>query len=106
MSLMKDLVDGLDQFALAAMTQNLTPDNRANMAERLKQWLVLEARKKHLPDLEERIRQFSDRINRLCANVQFETRNGEFVVKALGSDESTLRALEHGTGWFDPCDDV
>ena len=108
MTFMESLVGtgGLPQFALDQLIGKLTPEKRKFLAESLKQWLAVEARKKPRADLPSLIEQFGKRIDLMAADMDIQFVDGKPVVKAVGSGRDTLRALEVGTNWFDPCSDV
>lgn len=106
MSLMKDLVGGLEQFGVDMIVGKLTQDKRRAMAAGLKDWLLNTARKKESMHLASYIQEFSKRIDMMAETMYIDVVNGKPMVTALGSNEATLRALERGTNWFDPCEDV
>lgn len=93
-------------FAATAVIGALTPEKRKLIAEGLKGWIINDARKKVVLDLPELIVDFGKRIDRMVENLDIQIVDNKPVVKAVGSGETTLRALERGTNWFDPCDDV
>ena len=98
---------GLPQFALDSLVGKLTPEKRKFIAESLKAWLRDEARKKPRADLALLMDEFGKRIDSMCDDLlDIQIVDGKPVVKALGSGQDTLRALERGTNWFDPCSDV
>ena len=97
---------GMVGFAVKKMIGQLTPEKRNRIAEGLKAWLRDEARKKVRPDLILLMDEFGKRIDQMVADVDIQIVDGKPVVKAVGSGQDTLRALEQGTNWFDPCSDV
>ena len=84
----------------------LTPEKRKFIAESLKAWLRDDARKKPRADQLLLIEEFGKRIDKMAEDLEIQIVDGKPVVKALGSGQDTLRALERGTNWFDPCEDV
>ena len=83
----------------------LTPEARQRVQDSLDAWL-LSVRKKPLPDLEARIAGFRKRIEVLAATFQLAVQDGQFVVKASGQSDLTLRQIARGSDWFDPAGDV
>lgn len=107
MSFTADLFGGgVDKFAINLLIGELTPERRKSMATGLKNWLENKARKKESMAVPSYIAEMSRRIDRMCETMELEVKDGKPVVKALGENEATLRALELGTNWFEPCDDV
>jgi len=84
---------------------NLTDDGRDRVLSYLTEWLA-GTRKKQVPDLNQRMEAFRKRIEVLARTFDLTIERGQFVVKASGEAESTLRMLERGTDWFDPIGDV
>jgi hypothetical protein len=70
----------------------------------LSTWLVQDARKKELPDLQARMESFRKRIEVLAATVRlaYDTDRSQVVIKTSGDSDATLRLLERGSDWFDP----
>ncbi len=97
---------GMVGFATTQLIGQLTTEKRQRMAEGLKTWLRDEARKKARPDLILLIDEFGKRIDQMVADMDIQIVDGKPVVKAVGLGQDTLRALEQGTNWFDPCDGV
>jgi hypothetical protein len=106
MMLLKNLVGGLDQFAIDMLIGKLTSEKRDALAKGLKDWLANTARKKDSMHLASYIQEFNRRIDVMAETLELEVVDGKPVVKALGSNDATLKALERGTNWFDPCEDV
>ena len=107
MSFTQDLFGGgVDKTALNLLIGELTPESRKAMAGALKGWLVNTARKRESMALPSYMAEMGRRIDRMCETMELEVKDSRPVVKALGENEATLRALELGTNWFDPCDDV
>jgi len=104
--LLHDLIGGLDVAIVDESTHYLTSENRLQMAQNLKDWLITIARKKPIADLEDRMTKMGKRFEKLAESATFGVVNGEVVVKAAGENEDTLKKLENGTDWFDPCDNV
>lgn len=104
----KDLYgdDGSVAFAIKYVVGELDTDKRRLVAEGLKRWLAHGTRKKVRPDLPELISLFCKRIDTLSESIEIQVVNDVPVIKASGMGIDTLRAIERGTNWFDPCDDV
>lgn len=79
---------------------------RAKIASALYTWLANVARKKPLPDLDQRLKDFKVEIDRAVENMEVRIVDGKWVVKVAGSAESTLKKLRLGTDWFVGTDDV
>jgi hypothetical protein len=97
---------GFEQFFVDQIVGKLTPEKRRFIAAALVEWLTHTARKKAVPDLLRLIDDFGKRIGRMCEDIEIQIVDRKPVVMAVGSGRDTLRALEQGTNWFDPCDDV
>lgn len=97
---------GMVGFMVEQLIGKLTPDKRKAAGEALKAWLRDDARKKPRADVMLLVEEFGKRIDRMCEDLDIEIVDGKPVVKALGLGQDTLRALERGTNWFDPCEDV
>lgn len=97
---------GMAGFLVNGTVGPLTTETRRAVAAGLKTWLRDEARKKHRPDIVLLIDEFGKRIDRMVEYMDIQIVDGKPVVKALGTSQDTLRALERGTNWFDPCEDV
>lgn len=81
-------------------------DQRARIVSALYTWLVNVARKKALPDLDQRCNAMKAEFEQLAENMEVSIVAGKWVVKAAGSSESTLKKLRLGTDWFDGSPDV
>lgn len=97
---------GVVGFAMKSLIGELTPESRKLIADGLKNWLANDARKRPVDDLLQRIAEFGKRIDSMVADMDIQIVDNKPVVKAVGSGSDTLRALERGTSWFDPCSDV
>lgn len=97
---------GMLGFTVKQCLGQLTPERRREAATALKDWLQNAARKSNRADLPVLIEEFGKRIDRMTENMDIQIVDGKPVVKAYGDGEGTLRALERGTNWFDPCADV
>lgn len=95
----------IDQVHEEWITRQITAEGRLHVKDVLDTWF-LAVRKKPLPDLQERIDGFRKRIQVLADSFQVAIQDGQFVVKATGDAESTLRAIARGSDWFDPAGDV
>jgi len=104
--LLQEQFGGGGQFFVDMVTANLTPQTRKQMADAVNAWLIGPARKKSLPDLQEKLKTMGSRVDLMMESIRFGARNKEIVVIADGPAEETLRALANGTDWFDPCDDI
>ena len=69
-------------------------------------WLTTKARKKAVPDLEERIKSMESRVLKMVENMSVEIVDHKFVVKVVGSDEETLKMFRIGTSWFESNPDL
>ena len=99
-------IAGIGNLALDTLVGDLTPEKRGMMAKGLKDWLANIARKKESMYLASYVQEFNRRIDKMCETLQISMVEGRPVVKVFGSDEATMKALERGTNWFDPCEDV
>ncbi|MGV0949180.1 MAG: hypothetical protein ACOYB3_00815 [Azonexus sp.] len=97
---------GLVGFAVASMVGKLTPDRRKVVADSLKAWLRDDARKAARQDLQLLLDEFGKRIDTMVADLDIQIVDDKPVVTVVGQGRDTLRALERGTNWFDPCEDV
>lgn len=84
----------------------LTPAAQRNVATILFTWLAEQARKAPVQDLETRLNEMRQNIDRMVQTLELEIVDGEAVVKAAGQGDATLRQLRNGTKWFDPMPDV
>lgn len=106
LKLMEELVGGFTGLFVDILNQKLTSQDRASMAQALKDWLSGVARVKPLPDLEERRARMFQRFDKLAEVAELSKVGDNLVVKASGDGETTLKMLENGTDWFDPCENV
>jgi len=97
---------GYTGFAIKQLVGQLDLAKRKQIAEGIKTWLRDVARKKPRADLMLLVDEFGKRIDAMCADLDIGFVDGKPVVRAAGVGQDTLRALERGTNWFDPCDDV
>lgn len=81
-------------------------DQKARIVAALYTWLVNVARKKTLPDIDQRCSAMKKEFEQLVENMEVSITAGKWVVKAAGSSESTLKKLRLGTDWFDGSPDV
>lgn len=93
-------------FAVEQLIGEYTPDKRRLVAEGLKKWLREDARKAVRPDLPTLLDEFGKRIDKMVEDLDIQIVDDKPVVTVTGSSRDTLRALERGTNWFDPCEDV
>lgn len=108
MSLIEELVGngGMVGLLYRQLIGKLTPEKQKIVAAGLKAWLLDVARKSVRPDLPVLIHEFGKRIDLMVADMDIEVVDNKPVVKVVGSSRDTLLALERGTNWFDPCEDV
>lgn len=81
-------------------------ERQQRAATALMAWLSETARKRPVPDLQDKMEAMQERVERLVENVKIEIEGGRLVVKAAGSDSDTLKAFQFGTSWFEPCPTV
>lgn len=93
-------------FAVEQLVGRLTPDKRKVVAEGIKTWLREDARKAVRPDLPVLLDEFGKRIDKMVEDLDIGIVDDKPVVMVTGMNRDTLRALERGTNWFDPCDSV
>ena len=91
---------------MTAFMGNLMEMSRDIMAYNLSTWVRNRAKKKPLPDLEDRLLKWDTRIALMTKTAKFTMRDGNLVVNADGEHLATLNGLQFGTEWFDPCDNV
>jgi TolA-binding protein len=84
----------------------LRPDDRKKIAARLYTWLALEAHKRPVEDLQERLVAMQREIDRLAQHIEFEVQEATIVVKASAIVDDTMRKFRRGTKWFDPHPDI
>lgn len=97
---------GMAAFAVSQIIGKLTQEKRRFIAESLKTWLRDDARKKPREDIMLLVDEFGKRIDKMAEDLDIQIVDGKPVVTAMGLGRDTLRALERGTNWFDPCSDV
>jgi len=81
-------------------------EQKSKVVQALYTWLIDVARKKPLPDLEQRCLRMQREFEVLVENMEVKIHEGKWVVKAAGSAEGTLQKLRLGTSWFDGNPDV
>jgi len=99
---MTDLETEVGDWMEQSIVQALDDGGRDRVNQMLYNWLAFTARKKPLPDLPQRLEDFRKRIRVLADNLVLVMGQNGCVVKATGDAETTLKALERGTDWFDP----
>lgn len=104
--ILDELVGGLSGAFVDILSSKITQSDRVAMAQAIKDWLLTKARTKPLPDLEDRRSRMFTRIDEMVKSVTFSKVGDNFVVKATGEGEVTLKKLQNGTEWFDPCESV
>lgn len=104
-SILGDLCGGLPKLFVDNLNDRLDQDDRRLVATALKDWLA-GARVKPLPDLEERRARMGRSIDKMVESVTFSRAGGGIVVTVSGDGEDTLKKLQNGTEWFDPCENV
>lgn len=93
-------------FVVESLVGKITTDKQKVIAEGLKTWLRVDARKAARLDLPVLLDEFGKRIDRMVEDLDIQIVDNKPVVTVKGSGRDTLRALERGTNWFDPCEDV
>lgn len=79
---------------------------RQRAAQALVFWLINDARKRTVPDLEQRLADLRDRIYIMADEMHLEFKEGKLVVAAVGSSQDVLQMLRRGTAWFEGTDEV
>lgn len=98
--------EGIVGTVTSSLIGELDSTKRRMIATGLKSWLRNEARKKNRDDLPLLLDEFCNRIDKMSEGIGIKTVDKKLVVTASGSSQNTLRALEIGTNWFDPCASV
>ena len=98
--LIKDTVDNVFKQRLQDREQ------RAKVVTALMLWLTVKARKKDVPDLDERLKRIEARVKKMVDNMVIEIKDDKPVVKVSGSDEDAWKMFRLGTGWFEPNPDL
>jgi len=62
--------------------------------------------KKPVPDMAKRLTEIEGRMRLMVENVKLGFVNGRLKVKVVGSSESLMKELRHGTDWYAPWDKV
>lgn len=93
-------------FLTTQLIGKIDREKQAVIAEGLKTWLREDARKAVRPDLPVLLDEFGKRIDRMVEDLDIQIVDNKPVVTVTGLGRDTLRALERGTNWFDPCEDV
>lgn len=99
---MNELEEAVLAWMKSSALQALEDRGRERVKEALQNWLVFTARKKPDVDLSQRLEDFRKRIGILADTLTLEVGQNGYVVRAVGDAETTLKALERGTEWFDP----
>ena len=94
-----------DGVIVDILKQGITTEIRQKIAQNLKDWLA-SARVKPVADLEARRTRMNKRFDQLAETVMFSIGVEGVVVTVVGAGEDTLKALQNGTDWFDPCNNV
>lgn len=76
------------------------------VASALIDWLVVEADKKEVPDLDIRIKKLQKDVERMCEDMAVTFTKDKLVVKVQGSGEETLKKFRIGTDWFEGCPEL
>jgi len=69
-------------------------------------WLRDVAKKRPVPDLEQRLARMEAAVEQMVENMKLEFAKGKVVITVNGSDEDTLKAFRLGTSWFEPNPDL
>lgn len=104
--LLDEQFGGFGRLFVDMITAELVDADRKKMTDAVMDWLKGPARKKNIPDLQERLQNMGSRVENMMKSIRFAVRDKEIVVIADGSGEDTLRAFANGTDWFEPCDDI
>lgn len=99
---MKELLD-IWQKQTADLFEELRKEHKERCASLLIEWITVNATKRPIPDLAERIEKFSKDIRKMCEEMRIKIDKGTVVVKVNGSAEQTFKKLRLGTDWFLPC---
>ena len=105
LKIMEELFGGLPSLFVDNLNEKIDSADRRNMAQALKDWLA-GARVKPVPDLEERRVMMGKSIDKMAESVTFSKAGDGIVVTVSGDGEDTLKKLQNGTEWFDPCENV
>jgi hypothetical protein len=85
---------------LSAAYRQLDEPTAKKVAAELSRWLVEEARKKDLPDLQDRLTDMLQRIEKLARSLVFKLDGTYVYVWANGDAQATLTLLDRGSDWF------
>jgi hypothetical protein len=105
LKIMDEMFGGLSSLFVDNLNEKIDSGDRLAMAKALKDWLA-GARVKPLPDLEDRRAWMCQKIDKMVESVTFSKVGDEIVVMVSGDGEDTLKKLQNGTEWFDPCENV
>ena len=97
---------GMGKIFVDILSEELSPEDRKQIAYNLSLWLSESARKKPVPDLENRLAIWGKKFDKLAESCKFSAKDDEVVVTVADEDSPTMAALNNGTDWFDPCDNV
>lgn len=81
-------------------------EQRLKTGQALMTWLRVEAKKKPVADLEKRLANMEQAVQKMVENMKLEFAEGKVVIKVNGSDEDTLKAFRLGPTWFEPNPDL
>lgn len=79
---------------------------RDKVAAALINWLLEDAHKKELPDLDKRIEKLKKDVERMTEDMNITFKDNKLVVKVQGSGEETLKKFRLGTDWFEGCPEL
>ena len=95
------MIEEIEEAAWAQFNGTLPPEAAKRVASALTLWLTQKARLLPIPDLAEKLTQFSVRITKLSERLSLEFSRGNVTIHAGGPEHDTLVALDRGCGWFD-----
>jgi DNA-binding protein YbaB len=97
------LMDDITKALEGEMQKRLEDrEQRRRCVDAVMRWLMVEARKKPVPDLNERMELMRTRLEHMVENMEYRFEAGQWVVKVAGSDADTYRMFQFGTSWFEP----
>lgn len=99
------MLEGFDQVLLDSVFK-LDRDQRQRLEGSLFTWLFTVTRRRAGTDTPEIMDAWRRRFKDLSEQIRFEFVDDKLKVVATGSARDTLAALDHGTSWFDPMNDV
>lgn len=87
---------------LEEQLNSLDKEERRKLADTIFQWVATRARKKPVPDLQERLNQLQKNLYSMADQLKFEvTESDQINLQVVGSAEHILKELTFGSTWFD-----